>query len=125
MLLPPSREKTELLEVVRISDPAGALGSERLVGDDVAIWDGEDARRAMDLVDALPDGVKHRCFTPGWGLRAHSRTELLFEVAFCFRCHGARIWADGLPVERQFQDFDAESGVALELVRLFRGCGSS
>lgn len=38
MLLPPSHESTELLEVVRITDPVRHLTSEDLAGDSVTIW---------------------------------------------------------------------------------------
>ncbi|MDI3417166.1 hypothetical protein [Streptomyces luteolus] len=124
MLLPLAYEKTELLEVVRIGDPAGALRWDRLVGEDVAIWGGEQARQALTRVGELPGGDNHRCFLPGWGLRAHSGVGLLFEVALCFRCHSARTWADGLSAELRFQGFDAESPVARELLDRLRDCVS-
>ncbi|MFI6407454.1 hypothetical protein [Streptomyces sp. NPDC050548] len=122
MLLPPTHGKTELIEVVRITDPARHLSSENLAGDTAAIWAGDQAQQALSLIADLPDGELYRCFLPGWGIRAHDSTDLLFEIAFCFRCHGARIWAPHLPAEQQAQTFDAESPAARELLRRVRSC---
>ncbi|MFJ5289571.1 hypothetical protein [Streptomyces sp. NPDC088348] len=122
MLLPPTHGKTELIEVIRITDPVRHLSSEDLVGDTAAIWEGDRAQEALSLITDLPGSEPYRCFLPGWGIRAHNPTGQLFEVAFCFRCHGARIWGPDLPVERQGQSFDAESPAALELLSRFRSC---
>ncbi|WKX69336.1 hypothetical protein [Streptomyces sp. XD-27] len=122
MLLPLTHLKTDLLEVVRITDPARHLTSEDLVGDAVAIWESDQAQQALTLIADLPGSEMYRCFLPGWGIRAHSSTELLFEVAFCFRCHGARIWGPDVPTEQQGQTFNAESPTARELLRRFRSC---
>ncbi|WP_246259626.1 hypothetical protein [Streptomyces typhae] len=129
MLLPPTHEKTELIEVVRITDPARHLDSEDLAGDTAAIWEGERTQQALSLIADLPGSEQHRCFLPGWGIRAHDLTSQLFEIAFCFRCHGARTWAPDLPVaqqrhafDQQIQAFDAESPAALELLHRFRSC---
>lgn len=46
MLLPLTHGKTELIEVVRITDPARHLSSEDLAGDTVAIWEGDQAQQA-------------------------------------------------------------------------------
>ncbi|MFJ2774676.1 hypothetical protein [Streptomyces sp. NPDC087300] len=122
MLLPPTHRKTELIEVIRITDPARHLNSENLAGDTAAIWEGDQAKQALSLIVDLPGSELYRCFLPGWGIRAHSTTDQLFEIAFCFRCHGARIWGPELPAEQRGQTFDAESPAALELLRRFRSC---
>ncbi|MFF9819226.1 hypothetical protein [Streptomyces sp. NPDC014006] len=122
MLLPPTHGKTEFIEVVRITDPARHITSEDLVGDTAAIWKGDQAQQALSLITDLPESELYRCFLPGWGIRAHSSTEQLFEIAFCFRCHGTRVWGPGLPAEQQGRTFDAESPAALELLRRFRSC---
>ncbi|GAO13046.1 hypothetical protein TPA0598_18_00050 [Streptomyces lydicamycinicus] len=99
MLLPLTHVKTDLLEVVRITDPARHLTSEDLAGEAVATWERDQAQQALTLIADLPGSERYRCFLPGWGIRAHSSTDLLFESAFCFRCHGARIWGPGVPTE--------------------------
>ncbi|MFF3517591.1 hypothetical protein [Streptomyces sp. NPDC002573] len=81
MLLPLAHVKTELIEVVRITDPMRHLSAEDLVGDDVAIWGSTQANQVLTLIKDLPGSELHRCFIPGWGIRAHSATDLLFQVA--------------------------------------------
>ncbi|MEV5510215.1 hypothetical protein [Streptomyces orinoci] len=121
MLLPLAHEKAELIEVIRITDPARHLNSADLIGEHVAIWEGEQAQYALALINDLPGSEPYRCFLPGWGIRVHSATELLFQVAFCFRCHGARLWGPVVPVERTgIHDFDPDSAAARELLRRFR-----
>ncbi|WP_329191951.1 MULTISPECIES: hypothetical protein [unclassified Streptomyces] len=122
MLLPHTHAKAELIEVVRITDPARHLTSKDLSGDTVEIWEGLEAQRALELIADLPRGEWHRCFLPGWGVRAHSSTDQLFEIAFCFRCRGTRVWGPDLSREEQGQAFDAESPAGLELLRRFREC---
>ncbi len=122
MLLPLTHGKTELVEVVRITDPVRHLSSEDLAGDTAAIWEGDQAQQALSLIADLPGSERYRCFLPGWGIRAHNSTGQLFEIAFCYRCHGARIWAPDLPLEQHNQTFDAESPAALELLRRFHSC---
>lgn len=102
--------------------PCEASQFGRSAGDAVAIWEGDQAQQALSLIADLPGSEPYRCFLPGWGIRAHSSTDQLFEIAFCFRCHGTRIWGPGLPVEQQGQAFDAESPAALELIHRFRSC---
>lgn len=122
MLLPLPHGKAELIEVIRITDPARHLSSEDLAGDTAAIWDGDQAQQALSLIADLPRSGLYRCFLPGWGIRAHDPTDQLFAIAFCFRCHGVRMWGLDLPVEQQVQSFDTESPAALELLRRFRSC---
>ncbi|WP_129309127.1 hypothetical protein [Streptomyces sp. L2] len=122
MLLPLTHGKTEFIEVVRITDPVRHLTSEDLAGDTVAVWEGDQAQQALSLIAGLPGSELYRCFLPGWGIRAHGSIDQLFEIAFCFRCHGGRIWGAGLPVEQRGQTFDAESPAALELLHRFRSC---
>lgn len=125
MMLPPVQETTELIEVVRITDPMGHLTSSHLVGDEVAIWEAAEVSGALALIGAVPDSELYRCFVPGWGIRAHGATGLLFEIAFCFRCNGARLWGLSVPAELEgIQGFDPDSPPALELLDRFRGCTS-
>ncbi len=122
MLLPLAHTKTELIEVVRITDPMRHLSSEDLVGDDVAIWEGTLTDEVLALMKDLPGSETYRCFIPGWGIRAHSATDLLFQVAFCFRCHGARLWGPSVPAAQSgIHSFDADSLPARELLERFRG----
>ncbi|MGW1376983.1 hypothetical protein ACWD6P_22320 [Streptomyces sp. NPDC002446] len=62
MLLPFTIGKTELIEVVRITDPARHLTSEGLVGDTVAIWERAQAHEVLAVIDSLPGGEMQRCF---------------------------------------------------------------
>ncbi|MEV8319916.1 hypothetical protein AB0Q95_37735 [Streptomyces sp. NPDC059900] len=120
-MLLPSREKTELIEVVRLTDPVVNMASADLIGEDVALWAADEAAEALALMSSIPDDELHRCFMPGWGIRAHGCAGLLFRMAFCFRCHGARLWGPGVPAEQAgLQGFASESPAAVDLLRRFR-----
>ncbi|MCX4404621.1 MULTISPECIES: hypothetical protein [unclassified Streptomyces] len=54
MLLPLAHTQTELIEVVRITDPMRHLSSEDLAGDDVAIWEATEADEVLALMKDLP-----------------------------------------------------------------------
>ncbi|MFI5808748.1 hypothetical protein [Streptomyces sp. NPDC051561] len=60
MMLPLIQEKTELIEVVRITDPMRHLSAEDLVGHDVAIWEAPLAGDALELITSLPGSELHR-----------------------------------------------------------------
>lgn len=127
MILPPAHERAELVEVVRIGDPVRQLGSRGLnreVAKVVEVWAGDEVREALALIAGLPDSPTYRCFLPGWGIRAYDARDPdpLFEIAFCFRCNGARVWGHEVPEELGHQDFDAESPAGRELLRRFRAC---
>ncbi|MGA5565214.1 hypothetical protein ACPCUV_29160 [Streptomyces platensis] len=122
MLLPLTHGKTQFIEVVRITDPTRTHTAGGLVGDAVARWEGDQAQQTMTLIADLPVGERYRCFTPGWGIRAHSPTNLLLEIAFCFSGNGTRLWGPALSTEQQHQPFNSESPAALELLRRFRSC---
>ncbi len=123
MMLPPVQENTKLIEVVRITDPMRHLSAADLVGDEVAIWTGLQVGAVLTLISAAPDSELHRCFIPGWGIRAHNGTDLLFHIAFCFQCHGARLWGPGVPAELVgIHGFAPDSPQAVELLQRFRGC---
>lgn len=125
MLLPPAREKAELLEVVRITDLARHIRSADLTGDVTAIWNAAQAEQTLALIGELPESELHRCFFPGWGVRAHSSTDLLFKIAFCFRCHGARLWGAAVSHGQDgIHSFDPDSPAAVELLRRFRDSAS-
>ncbi|MGW2616200.1 hypothetical protein [Streptomyces sp. NPDC001500] len=124
MRLPPAHEEARLLEVVRITDPAGPFAAGTVRGEVVEVWAEDEVRHALALVGGLPDGERSRCFLPGWAVRVHDAVdpEPLFEIAFCFRCDGARLLGREVPAELRFQDFDGESPAAQELLRRFRAC---
>ncbi|MFJ6623151.1 hypothetical protein ACIQOW_36970 [Kitasatospora sp. NPDC091335] len=120
MLLPETAAQTELIEVVRITAPTD---SGTLVGDVLEIWVEDQAREVLNLVAELPGDELHRCFVPSYGIRAHSSADLLFEIAFCFRCHSALLLGAGVPAGlRRIQGFDPDSGPGRELLERFRAC---
>ncbi|MET7312484.1 hypothetical protein ACWD7C_29915 [Streptomyces sp. NPDC005134] len=113
---------TVLIEVVRIS----ALPTKRGVpypGRVVAHWAGSEAADALTLIEKLPGSEQHRCgFSPGWSIRAYedSLDLALFEAAFCFRCHEARMHGTAVPTVLATQFFDADTSPAQALLALFR-----
>lgn len=121
MLLPITHKTAELIEVVRITDPIRHFGAEDLTGDEVAPWEAPQVDQVLALVGDLPDGEMRRCFSPGWGIRVHGATGLLYQLAFCFHCHGIRLWGPEVPDGQQgLHSFDADSAPAQELLRRFR-----
>ncbi|WP_237531531.1 hypothetical protein [Streptomyces sp. SID3212] len=120
MLLPPGHERTELIEVVRLTGEMLAGG---VVGDSLDVWATDEVRQALALIADLPDQDMHRCFFPGWGIRAHGTDGPLFEIAFCFQCHNLMMRGPAVPAERQrLTGFDADSPPSQELLRMFRAC---
>ncbi|MGW2179014.1 hypothetical protein ACWCXX_13155 [Streptomyces sp. NPDC001732] len=125
MLLPITPEKAELIEVIRIVEPMALYGSKDLPGDEVALWGAPRTDQVLALISDLPDSDLRRCFAPGWGIRVHGATGLLLQLAFCFNCHGVRLWGPAVPAEQEgLHDFDADSAPARELLQLFREAGS-
>ncbi|MFJ4989037.1 hypothetical protein ACIP9H_35225 [Streptomyces sp. NPDC088732] len=121
MLLPAVSAQTEMIEVVRITEAMHSPLSDDLTGEDTALWEADQVREALALIAELPPGERYRCFVPGWGIRAHGDKELLFEIAFCFHCQGARLRGPGVPPEEQgIQSFDPESIPGRALLALFR-----
>ncbi|GAA4002337.1 hypothetical protein GCM10022247_23890 [Allokutzneria multivorans] len=110
MFLPEERERAALIEVVR-------LGDDQLV----AIWEGDSARSALDLIASVPYEEISRCFVPGWMIRAHDGAGPLFEIEFCFRCDGALLRGPVVPEDqRMIHGFAAQSAQAQELLARFR-----
>ncbi len=125
MLLPDVASLTNLIEVVRIAAPTTVHAAGAVVGEDLAIWDEEHSRQVLNLIAEVPAGELHRCFAPAYGIRAHSAAALLFDIAFCFRCHGALLLGSGVPSGlRGIQGFDADSPAAHALLDRFRACES-
>ncbi|UUV32309.1 hypothetical protein NQK81_02320 [Amycolatopsis roodepoortensis] len=118
MFLPVPRERVELVEVI---GPDGT-GNDQLV----AIWDSEDAQTGLTLMAGLPDGELKRCFIPAWEIRAHSTTQFLFEISFCFRCHGARLAGPTVsPEHAMIHGFDAEHSTSRELLARLQAAGEA
>ncbi|WP_405825775.1 hypothetical protein OG241_49545 [Streptomyces sp. NBC_01390] len=113
---------TALIEVVRMSGIPIRPGTP-YVGEVVAHWAGNEAAEALALIETLPGSEQHRCgFSPGWGIRAYedSLDLVLFEAAFCFRCHEVRMHGTVVPAELSTQFFDADAPPARTLLALFR-----
>ncbi|MFE3514487.1 hypothetical protein [Streptomyces sp. NPDC059166] len=123
MRLPPDASDTAaLVEVVRITAlrPGGGAS---YPGEVLAHWVGDEITEAFAAVTALPDGEQHRCgFSPGWGMRAYesSLDLLLFEAAFCFRCHEVRMHGPAVPPALATQFFDADGPRGQALLERFR-----
>ncbi|MGQ4401931.1 hypothetical protein ACN6K4_002183 [Streptomyces hayashii] len=124
MRLPPAHREARLLEVVRIADPGAPFAAGSVRGEAVEVRVEDEVRQALALVGDLPDGEPSRCFLPGWAVRLYDEAdpEPLFEIAFCFRCDGARLLGREAPAELEYQDFDGQSPAAQELLRSFRAC---
>ncbi|MEV7155290.1 hypothetical protein AB0N77_11835 [Streptomyces misionensis] len=121
MPLPITHEKAERIEIVRILDPLRHYSAEDVSGEETGVWEGAQALRTLTLIGDLPDGDMRRCFNPGWGVRVHGATGPLFRLAFCFECHGVRLWGPAVPAGQEgFHAFDADSAPARELLRRFR-----
>jgi hypothetical protein len=116
MLLPSPGQDVQRFECLRITDIETHLWSS-IPGKSIGAWDGEDATAVAELVASLPAGEVYRCFTPRYGIRAHAADAVLFEIAFCFRCHGALILRPG---QRELVAFGADSPPAQELLGRFK-----
>ncbi|NBH07871.1 hypothetical protein [Amycolatopsis sp. SID8362] len=79
---------------------------------------GADATALVGLVADLPDADMMRCYHPVYALRAHGAEGVLFELAFCFRCHNALGFAGG--AQTGLEGFDADSPAGQELLGRFR-----
>ncbi|OIJ86215.1 hypothetical protein [Streptomyces colonosanans] len=113
---------TVLIEVVRISALPAKKGAP-CPGRAVAHWTGSEATNALTLIENLPGSEQHCCgFSPGWSVRAYedSLDLVLFEAAFCFRCHEVRMHGTAVPAALATQFFDADTLPAQALLALFR-----
>ncbi|ELP70290.1 hypothetical protein ACKI1I_21600 [Streptomyces turgidiscabies] len=113
---------TVLIEVVRMSG-VPIRSDTPFTGKVVAHWVGNEAAEALALIETLPGSQQHRCgFSPGWGIRAYedSLDLVLFEAAFCFRCHEVRTHGTAVPPALSTQFFDADAAPARTLLALFR-----
>lgn len=84
---------TALIELVRISALPAKRGA-LYPGAVVTHWAGSETADALTLIETLPGSKQHRCgLSPGWSIRAYEDTLdlVLFEAAFCFRCHEVRM----------------------------------
>ncbi|MFH9606185.1 hypothetical protein [Streptomyces sp. NPDC017448] len=113
---------TALIEVVRIS-ALPATRNAPYPGTAVAHWAGSEAAAALALIDSLSGSEQQRCgFSPGWSIRAYedSLDLALFEAAFCFTCHEARMQGTAVPPALAKQFFDPGTLPARTLLSLFR-----
>ncbi|EOD69635.1 hypothetical protein [Amycolatopsis vancoresmycina] len=110
---PADVRRIELLRVMPSPEgdvvPIGPLGS-------VA---GPDAVAIAQLVADLPDDEMMRCFNPVYALELHGAAGLLAEIAFCFRCHNARIALPGQD-RAELIGFDPGSAAGQELLARFK-----
>jgi hypothetical protein len=121
MLLPSAHEQTELVEIVRITPDANDPLPKTMAGEETALWEAAEAQEAFALIKALPGSQPGQTFLPGWGLRAHGPKGLLFEIAFSYDCHAARVWGPSVPHKQEgIYPFDPSSHEALELLRRLR-----
>lgn len=121
MLLPSAHEQTELIEIVRISPDANDPLPKTMTGEDTALWEAEEAREALALVKELPGSQPGQTFLPGWGMRVHGPRGMLFELAFSYECHAARVWGPAVPHKQEgIYSFDPDSPAAVELLKRFR-----
>jgi hypothetical protein len=124
MLLPAESADIELIEVLRVTDQRDWHAWTTVPGEEFALWEGDAVRDALALIADLPDGVSYRCFVLGYGIRAHSADALLFEIAFCFRCHNAMVIGPA-HTRKGLVTFDADSAAAQELLRRLRAADPS
>lgn len=113
---------TALIEVVRISALPAEQGSP-YPGEVVALWAGDEAADALALIETLPGSEQHRCgFSPGWGIRVYEESLdlVLFEAAFCFRCHEVRMHGAAVPPALATQFFDQDAPSSQYLLAFFR-----
>ncbi|ATY14728.1 hypothetical protein CU254_33185 [Amycolatopsis sp. AA4] len=118
MHLPSAANQIRRFEGLRITD-IETQDWASVPGEVLGEWDGEDAAAVAELLAELPDGELMRCFLPRYGIRAHGSAGVLFEIAFCFRCHGALTLLPGRG-EQDLIAFDAGSAPAQRLLEKFK-----
>ena len=119
MLLPSPAQRIERFECVRITDIETQLWAS-VPGETIGVWEGQDVTAVAELISRLPDGEMYRCFVPHYGIRAHSADAVLFEIAFCFRCHNALVLRPGDEGQGELTAFDADSPSAQDLLGRFK-----
>ncbi|MCB5169585.1 hypothetical protein LG634_32860 [Streptomyces bambusae] len=115
-------DATVLIEVVRISG-LPARRTDPYPGRTTAHWAGPDVTGVLRLIESLPGSEQHRCgFSPGWGIRAYddSLTLPLYEAAFCFTCHEARLHGPTIPAVLTTQFFHPDTPPGQALLSRFR-----
>jgi len=87
----------------------------------IALWDGPELAEALRLIEQMPEGELMRCFTPGFGIRIHDKSDLRAEVLFCFHCEMALMIDLKNPQSTQTgASFDPDSEPARDLLSRFR-----
>lgn len=120
MRLPETSEKTDRLECIRIDDSSNWHRWTSVPGTTLGFWQGREAAEILGQVAELPAGGVMRCFRPGFGIRAHSADQVLFEIAFCFECHNALLFQPAPGDRGDLIGFKADSRRAMDLLSLFR-----
>ena len=118
--MPASAPQIERVECVRIASIDNWHQWAGIPGVTIGAWDGTDAAAIAGLVADLPGGQLMRCFTPRYGIRAHDADAILFEIAFCFRCHGALVLQPGRDEPGKLVGFAPDSPPARDLLARFR-----
>ncbi|TCO55686.1 hypothetical protein [Actinocrispum wychmicini] len=122
MLLPVTASQVQRVDCIRIKADVEWHLVTSVPGETIGSWQDADAAAIIDLVANLPDGEVMRCFFPGYGIRAHGADGILFEIAFCFRCHNVLTLSPGPQERRGLGGFDPDSQPAQELLAKFRAC---
>jgi hypothetical protein len=87
----------------------------------LALWDGPRLAEVLRLIEQLPESEPMRCFSPGFGMRIHDKSDARAEVLFCFHCHIALMIDLHNPQNRHTgATFDPDSEPARELLARFR-----
>ncbi len=108
-------ETVDRVDVLRI-DIGSVLpwsGWASVPGEILGVARGSDAATLASQIAALPDGEQMRCFLPRYGVRIWRSSDLLAEVALCFRCHNALTFIGG---QQGWFKFDADSDPGRELL---------
>jgi hypothetical protein len=121
ILIVPSNE-VALIEVARVKRDMEPHWH-RALEEPGAILDGATLAEVLELIERLPESETMRCFTPGFGIRVHDKSEARAEVLFCFHCHNALMIDLANPKQRQvWASFDPDSAPARELLSRFQNC---
>ncbi len=105
-------------EMPKSAANAVLLEAPTIGGEELGVWEGEEARVVLDLVASFPTGEPFRCFNPAYAIDAYSADDPLFTLEFCYGCCWVGVEQVG---ERQnLVAFDPASAPARELLDRFK-----